>query len=416
MRLRWLGPGLIALALGTAYPRTAHAESEAASTAVLGLEGTDTPISLTDEIAEQLRQRVAASRDMRLTSGKDLVEVKLVFSCADEAASCMAQAGKSLDAQKLIYGSVKKVGEDYAVWLKMFDVRKARIEFWLTETLLKKQADAAGIKVISGRWFAKLTGRPVNAGTIQVAANLTGAVVSLDGVPVGATAEQGLLIPDVVAGKHDLAIAKPGHETIKEQIMVAGGQTVSINLTLQPIRVPSRVVAPPGGSFTTPPNLASPETGTHAGPTKADITESGDGYRTGFWVTLAGGLASIGSAVKFGLDVSDVNTRLDPYRRFPCTDNPSQLCDASRKTPSAALTPDQRNQVGNLNDEGNRAQTLQWICIGVGSALGVASGYLFYKGYLDSDDDNGRRHAHQGLRIFPTAGASSGGIQAEFDF
>ena len=39
---------------------------------------------------------------------RDLVEVKLVFSCPDEAPSCMAQAGKSLGASKLIFGSVKK--------------------------------------------------------------------------------------------------------------------------------------------------------------------------------------------------------------------------------------------------------------------------------------------------------------------
>jgi hypothetical protein len=419
MRLRWLGPGLIALALGTSYPRTARAQSDVVSTAVLGLEATDVPIALTDEIAEQLRQRVSATRDMRLVSGKDLVEVKLVFSCADEAASCMAQAGKSLDAQKLIYGSVKKVGEDYAIWLKMLDVRKARIEFWLTETLLKKQADSAGIKMASGRWFAKLTGRPVNAGTLQVAANVTGAVVSLDGVPVGATAEQPLLIADVTAGKHDLAVAKPGHETVKEQVTVAVGQTVSINLSLQPIRVAPASAADSNVApkIAAPPTIAPDASGTPGGtPARTEVTESADGYRTGFWVTLAAGLATIGGAVKFGLDVSDVNVRLDQYRRFPCTANPGQLCDASKTMVRAPLTQDERNKVGNLNDEGTRAQTLQWICIGVGSALGVASGYLFYKGFLDSEDGHGRRQAHQGLRIFPTAGASSGGIQAEFDF
>src|SRR5688500_16023360 len=113
MRLHWLAPGLIALALGVFQPRFALAEAEStSSTAVLGLEAIDVPHTLTDEMSEQLRQRVAAAKEMQLVSGKDLVEVKLVFGCADEAASCMAQAGKSLDAHKLIYGSVKRSGDD----------------------------------------------------------------------------------------------------------------------------------------------------------------------------------------------------------------------------------------------------------------------------------------------------------------
>ena len=109
-----------------------------------------------------------------------------------------------------------------------------------------------------------------------------------------------------------------------------------------------------------------------------------------------------------------LNKELDPYRRFPCATSASG-CDA-KGVAKPALTADQKKVVANKQDEGSRDQTLQWICIGVGSALGIASGYLLYKGYLDSEDTNARHEAHQGVRIFPTAGASSGGIVAEFEF
>jgi hypothetical protein len=430
MRLQSLGFGLVALALGAVPLRPAHAETDVAPTAVLGLEGIDVPLSLTDDISEQLRQRVTGSRDMQLVSGKDLVEVKLVFSCADEAASCMAQAGKSLDAQKLIYGSVKKAGDDYALWLKMFDVRKAKIEFWLTETIPKKSADTASVKAAAGRWFAKLTGKPFNAGTVQVSSNLFGARVLLDGNPVGVTSEQPLTIGDVAPGRHELSAEKAGHTTAKQQFMVAANATVPVMLTLQATAV---AAAPPGGSGedTAPKPTQAVEqvadsapppkaTGRAPGPPDASPSPQGDGrggYRTGFWVTLATGLLSAGAAVKFGLDVRDVNQRLDPYRRFPCNGN--QICDGNNMVKAgttAALTKDEREKRDSLTDEGKRAQTLQWICIGVGSALGVASGYLLYKGYLDSDDDRATHEARRGLRIFPTAAASSGGILAEFDF
>lgn len=439
MRLEWLGFGLVALALGLVAPASARAESDSGSVAVLGLEAIDVPAALADDISEQLRQRVTASRDMHLVSGKDLIEVKLVFSCADEAASCMAQAGKSLDAQKLIYGSIKKVGDDYALWLKMFDVHKAKIDTWLTETIAKKNADPAGVKAAAGRWFAKLTGRPFNAGTVQVSSNLFGAKVFLDGNPVGITGEQPLTIPDVAPGKHELSAERSGFATAKQQFMVAAQATVPVTLTLQalgaaegaatPAHGGESPVAEPGKSGTVAqaidtdgaagaPTATGPVSpGPLGAPSPSSENDGRGGYRTGFWVTLATGLISAGAALKFGLDVSAVNDKLDPYRRFPCNGN--QVCDGNgmvKPGATATLTKDERERVSALNDEGKRAQTLQWICVGVGAALGATSAYLFYKGFLDSDDERGGHEARRGLRIFPTAAASSGGILAEFDF
>ena len=47
----------------------------------------------------------------------------------------------------------------------------------------------------------------------------------------------------------------------------------------------------------------------------------------------------------------------------------------------------------------------------------VAGGYLLYKGYLDKEAGSGAKTAdNHGLRVFPTANTSSGGIAAEFDF
>jgi hypothetical protein len=78
---------------------------------------------------------------------------------------------------------------------------------------------------------------------------------------------------------------------------------------------------------------------------------------------------------------------------------------------------DQQTTVNNKLAEGNRAETRQWIFIGVGSAAAVAGGFLLYKGYLDKEAGSGAKTAdNHGLRVFPTANTSSGGIAAEFDF
>jgi len=240
MRPRW--PGLIPLALcafspallPVVTPSLAHAAGDGPATAVLGLESSDVPASVVDAISEELRQRVSAASDMRLVSGKDLVELKLVFSCADEGHACMAQAGKSLDADRLIYGSVKKDGNDVAVWLKSFDVHHERVDNWLTDKLPGKQTDADGIRTAVARWFAKLTGHPTNVGTILVSANTLGAVVTLDGVPAGVTSDQPLAIPDVKPGAHHLLLTKVGSAPARQDLAVQAGQTLTVNLALHP--------------------------------------------------------------------------------------------------------------------------------------------------------------------------------------
>jgi hypothetical protein len=413
MRPRWLG--LIPLAFCALCPwRPAIAATEGTPTAVLGLEAIDVPAAVVDQVSEQLRQRVAGSTDLVLVTGKDLVELKLVFSCADEGHACMAQAGKSLDAEKLIFGSVKKSGSDFAIWLKLFDVRKEKLESWLTETLPAAQSDAAGIRVASGRWFAKLTGRPLNAGTIQVSANLFGAVVILDGIPVGATSEQPLILPEVRPGKHEVVATKPGNAAARQQFIVAAGQTVAVSLTLHP----ESGTAPAHASSSPAPAVpAAVESTKEEGERPGSDTGNSDGrtgYRTGFWVTLGASLVSAGAAVKFGLDVLKVNKDLDQFRRYACGPTGADSCDASGRV--SPLTESEKNQRNSKINEGERDRNLQWVFIGVGSALGITSAYLLYKGYLDSDEAAVHHEAHRGLRIFPTAGVSSGGVLAEFDF
>ena len=120
-----------------------HGRSSASS------RSTGAPDAVAAEITDALRQRVAATKGYQLLQGKDLVEVKLVFACPDEAPACMSQAGKSLGAAKLIFGNVKQAGNDYQVTLKLLDVSRAVVESFTAETVPKKHADA---ERASARW------------------------------------------------------------------------------------------------------------------------------------------------------------------------------------------------------------------------------------------------------------------------
>ena len=49
------------------------------------------------------------------------------------------------------------------------------------------------------------------------------------------------------------------------------------------------------------------------------------------------------------------------------------------------LTPSETDYVQQLQDEGKRFENLQYIALGAGSVFAIASGVLFYFGYLADD-------------------------------
>ena len=123
---------------------SSQARAAETSVAVLGIEASEgVPESVATATTDALRQRMSLTPGYRLVQGRDLVEVKLVFSCPDEAPPCMGQAAKSLGAARLLFGSVKKVGTDaFGVTIKLLDSEKESVESWTTDQFTRPQATA----------------------------------------------------------------------------------------------------------------------------------------------------------------------------------------------------------------------------------------------------------------------------------
>jgi hypothetical protein len=403
---------LSTLATLAATPAWAADPGDDAPTAVLGMEALDgAPDAIAAEITDALRQRVAGTKGFQLVQGKDLVEVKLVFSCPDESPACMSQAGKSMGAAKLIFGNVKRAGADYVVSLKLLDVNRGTVETWVSETIPKKKAEPSSFRSLAPAWIAKLLGRGTAGGALQVRANVAGAQVSLDGTNVGVTGTQPVTISDVAPGQHEVTVEKPGYTTTKQEFTLASGQSLPLSLSLSPVSVEVGAPKPE----TEPVVVRRPDE--NEVPPPAESGSSRSLTRAGFYVAVVGTLASAALALKFGNDVRQINSQLDPYRRFPCS-APSGLCDV-HNNPAQPLSLQDKNIVNSKTNDGNRAQTLQWVFVALAPPFAVAGAYLLYKGYLQAtSSEQGSEHASNshGLRIFPTASASAGGIIAEFDF
>jgi hypothetical protein len=400
-----LGFGLLTLVM---LARRAAAEPGDTPTAVLGLEALEgAPDNVAGEITDALRQRIASTKGFQLVQGKDLVEVKLVFACSDEAPACMSQAGKSMGATKLIFGNVKRSGAaDYVVSLKMLDVARGTVDTWVAETIAKRKAEPTSFRSLAPSWVARLTGKS-GGGSLQIRANVVGAAVSLDGTRIGVTGAEPVSVADVAPGQHEVTVEKSGYTTTKQEFTLAAGQSLPLSLALSSMSVDV------GAPKAEPVLVRRPD----EGEVPADGGGSRSLSRVGFWVAVVGTLASAGLALKFGNDVRQINSDLDQYRRFPCSSSASGLCDA-HMNPQMPLTANERAIAAGKQDDGARAQTLQWVFVALAPPFAAAGAYFFYKGYLQSEgsSDAGKSASNRGLRIFPTASASAGGIIAEFDF
>jgi hypothetical protein len=139
--------------------------------------------------------------------------------------------------------------------------------------------------------------------------------------------------------------------------------------------------------------------------------------RAGFWVAVVGTFGLVGAGLKFAKDVQQINSDLDQYRRVPCPSNVptsgSTVCD-THGVVQQPRTDMQNLIVDNKTSQGRHDQILEEIFFGLAIPVAITGGFLLYKGYLDSGSET--TTASRGLRIFPTASASSGGIVTEFDF
>jgi hypothetical protein len=401
---------IVLLLAGIVRSAPARAADGDAPTVVLGIEAADAlDNNLATEITDALRQRVASSKGLQLVQGKDLVEIKLVFSCSDEAPSCMAQAGKSLGAAKVIYGSVKRVGAEFALSLRLLDANRATLDGQTVENIPRRRGEPSALRAMSAQWLARLGGKS-GGGVLTVRSNVAGATVSLDGAAVGVTGQQPLSVADVAPGKHEIVVQKAGYASATQQFTMAGSQALPLSLTLI-------AHAADGSGAEREPDASLAQRSSRSGDLPAD-DGSQSLARPGFWIAMVLTAASLGAATWFGLEVRRINGDLDQYRQVPCTSSPSGYCTttgAPIADPQRSL--DQKNAISRKLDDADSAHRLQWVFVGVGSAFAIAGGFLLYKGFLDKESGGGSRTSdNHGLRIFPTANASSGGVVAEFDF
>jgi hypothetical protein len=238
---RHLGKVALALAAAVAIFAPARAQASDDALAVLGIDAIEVGDAMGTQLTDALRRKAAETAGVHLVTGKDLVELKMVFNCDGEAPACLAQAGRSLGADKLIYGTMKKAEQGRAVLitLKLLDVRDLVIQKQITETIQKRLLGPPQIVANANRWFGQLV-VPAQVGSIQVQSQPADATVLIDGQPVGRTPFKS---KDLRPRTYSVVVQLDGYIQQTRTIDVHAGSTETVMLKLE--REQRVVEAPP---------------------------------------------------------------------------------------------------------------------------------------------------------------------------
>lgn len=221
--------------------------------AILGLEvipgssGTVDPTvtQLARDLTTDLRQRVqsdASPYTLAQNSTKELTDEKLLNSCDNEAAACMAVIGTGLSADFLLYGHIEKRGELYRISVRLLDVKAKTFD-----TTGEDIPVGTSVTTMSRRLYGRLFGEStaVAAGVLVIKARarggeaVDGARVFIDDVARGTIARGKLTVNVMSEERHAVAIEAPGYTRFEQTVLVRSGQPTTLDASLEAQASPS---------------------------------------------------------------------------------------------------------------------------------------------------------------------------------
>lgn len=204
--------------------------AQAAPTTVglLAVDGSSVEPGMGAILTDSLRRNLPQLHDMRVESrSQDLAEFKMVFGCNDERPDCMTKVGRNLEVSRLIYGSIRRQGGSYVVVIRQLNVSDGTVEKTLSEPVPKQILMQPSVRLdeLCQRWLRSLLIEGLRGGVV-VNSNPPGALVSIDGQPVGRTPYSHSML-DV--GNHVIKLELTGYDQVVKTASIKGNQTTTLD-------------------------------------------------------------------------------------------------------------------------------------------------------------------------------------------
>jgi len=336
------------------------------------------------QLSEKLREqagRGSGKFELAPNSNKDLLEMKLLSNCSDEAHSCMAQIGQELGADKLIYGKIERQQNGYFVSLKMLDTKTAKLGKTSNHVIPFSDHQADRLAGHAATLYRRLTGEPALGALVLKVKNADKGTVYLDGEIRTSLAAGSATIRDVSEGKHTISIESDGYVRFSKEVSVSGGKSQELSIKLK----------------------------------AADGANGGEGrglYKglawTGAAVAVAGGTGLVVTGVSFLSAENEHDRKVGGVRDALGLDNcskPEVMCsamqeeeeqakqqafqdDACESARNSSSSDDEVNEFIKNCDKGEKnAFRFNFVALPVTIVGALAAGYFGYKGYFSSGDD-----------------------------
>lgn len=226
--------GLVALMAGVADAKP--------KLAVLGIESIDQGKANRELVAAAammstlLRKEVDRPKspfELATTPPHNLIDVKLMYDCADENRQCMSRISKDvLKASRVIYGTVaEQPGKGYLFQLTLLNGSTEQPEGTVTEVVPYAEARRPGDASRWARSFYNLLIGVKEEGRLRVRANVDRATVYIDNDLVGNLSDGEATIPNVEAGQRSVRVEAEG-SSAESSVEVRAGETAELELEL----------------------------------------------------------------------------------------------------------------------------------------------------------------------------------------
>lgn len=341
---------------------------------VLGIEVIDDGSGIdskTTELAkiltDALRQRTQLANspfELAPNSEKDLLEMKLLSGCADEGRACMANIGRELNADRLIYGKVERRDGGYQVSLKLLNVETRAMERSTSDVI---PAGDNNPPAINNKWsrllYNRLTGIP-EEGNLTVQANAGQGAVYIDGEMATGLKGGRAQISGLAEGEHTVAVEAKGYRRYEAEVTITAGETVGLDVDLEPESSSGGVVGLGGGG-------------------KVGKSERPGGTaRILFWTTVVTTVAGAGAVTVTGLQVrgleDDKVAAINTYHQMAeGMDDPLPVDDAC-----ASASPTKAPDVYDICEDGKSKASRANLFLAATGASAIAAGVFYYLGYI----------------------------------
>jgi hypothetical protein len=353
--------------------------------AVLGVEARDSgdarsqraTAALARALTSELRARATTAYDPAPGGDKELLEMKLLSDCLDEAPGCLAGIGRDLDADVLLYGHVEKLRDGYRVWLGSIVVatRKPGV-LTLARTVPARDATEEGMRALAPLVFpaAEDDAPRAHDTALVVETNVGDGKILIDGVPRGVvTSSRSTVIRGLPPGPVQLTVEAPGHRRAVLDVEIREGQTARAAIELEPIGDSRIAVTPPM-------------------PLDDGERRGGGTARVLFWSSLVATGAGVAAFTITGLKVRSIEKEQDEaLTRFNYAANgvqhPGDACAEARNDGFMELI--------DICDRGRNMATVTNVLIGATAVAAVATAFFYWRGYLAGD---ARRETTAGRR------------------